>query len=164
VAALDLGLVFDSLYGVTGSVVFTYPGFQYVNAYFAGAGSNGSTVLMPVLASDLGLRPNGRRTLRYAAESYQVYDDDGLGVYFDAMTTGLSGAAAAAQFDAFDPVLNTGAFRTIGPRTTKQLGLTVDASRYRPAQRGQKGWMMVTLEDENGRFQADLIPVGPDLP
>ena len=54
---------------MTGSVITTIDG-DFINAYFAGASTNGSTVLLPVLASDLGLKPNGDRGFRYFADSY----------------------------------------------------------------------------------------------
>jgi hypothetical protein len=78
------------------------------------------------------------------------------------MTTGTSPSQGSitAAYDAFHPVLNNGQFVTLDPRAGTTLHLTVDSSRYRPAQRGQQGWMVVTLEDANGAAQADLVPVG----
>jgi subtilisin family serine protease len=162
VAAIDLGLVFGTLYGVTGSLVTTIDG-QYINAYFAGASTNGSTILLPVLASDLGLKPKGKTGFRYFADSYVLYDDFGpVGdvLFYDMMTTGLRGGSAWAQYDAFRPVLNNGAFKGIQPGKTVSIPLTVDRSRYQPKDKGQKGWMIVSLDDDNGRYQAELIPVG----
>ena len=80
------------------------------------------------------------------------------------MGAGLAGGSAWAHFNAFDPVLNTGAFKTIKSGGTKTIALVVDTDGYQPKSRGQKGWLIVSLDDENGQFQADLVPVGPDLP
>jgi len=119
-----------------------------------------------VLASDLGLKPKGDHTFEWWAESYPLADDDGQAFQFDVMTTGLvgGGANAHAQFDVFDPVLDTGAFKPLKPGAQVTVPLTIDASRYDQKARGQKGWMIVSLDDQNGQFQADLVPVGPDLP
>jgi hypothetical protein len=162
VTAVDLGLVFGTFYGVTGSLITTIDG-DFINAYFAGASTNGSTILLPVLASDLGLKPKGDTGFRYYADSYVLYDDFGpVGdvFFYDMMTTGLQGGSAWAAYDAFKPVVNNGAFKGIQPGKTVTIPLTVDRSRYQPQNRGQKGWMIVSLDDENGRYQAELIPVG----
>jgi len=164
VSAVDLGLVYGTFFGVTGSVVSDAATGQIITAYFAGVGTNGSTILLPVLASDLGLKPNGDRAFRYFGESFTLYDDDGTGVAFDVMTTGLSGGSAWAHFNAFDPVLNTGAFKTLKPGATKSIPLVVDTDGYAPKARGQKGWLIVSLDDQNAQFQADLVPVGPGVP
>jgi hypothetical protein len=81
-------------------------------------------------------------------------------LFYDMMTTGLRGGSAWAQYDAFRPVLNNGAFKGIQPGKTASIPLTVDRSRYQPKDKGQKGWMIVSLDDDNGRYQAELIPVG----
>lgn len=162
VSAIDLGLVFGTLYGVVGSVISTIDG-DLINVYFASASTNGSTILLPVLASDLGLKPKGDTGFRYYADSYVVYDDFGpVGdvFFYDMMTTGLQGGSAWAQFDAFKPVLNNGTFKGLKAGATKPIPLTVDRTRYEPKSKGQKGWMIVSLDDENGRYQAELIPVG----
>lgn len=177
VSAIDLGLVFGDYYGVTGSLVNT-PGGQVLAAYFAGASPNGSTILLPVLASDLGLtvKPSARKGVKakgggnadpgfgYTAESYVMYDDfgpAGVVAYYDVMTTGLRAGGAWARFDPFDPVIsNGGNLKTIKAGATKSIPLAIDPSRYDPEKKGQKGWMIVSLDDENGRYQAELIPVG----
>jgi subtilisin family serine protease len=163
VTALDLGIAFGTFFGVTGSVITTIDN-EFINAYFAGVSTNGSTILLPVLASDLGLKPNGKTSFRYFADSFVLYDDFGpVGspvFFYDMMTTGSQGDGAFAWYDAFKPVLNDGAFKGLQPGRTVTVPLTVDRTRYRPASRGQKGWMIVSLDDENGRYQAELIPVG----
>lgn len=164
VASLDLGLVYGTFYGIAGSVVIDLVTNELITAYFTGAGTNGSTVLLPVLASDLGLRPDGDHTFAYWMESYQLYDDDGLGGYFDVMLTGVAAGGALARFNAFDPVLSNGTIKALKPGVTKRIPLVVDTDGYEPKARGQKGWMIVSLDDQNGQYQADLVPVGPDLP
>ena len=42
---------------------------------------------------------------------------------------------------------------------TATIPLTVDTSTYR-ANRGQKGWLVVTLDDSDGADQADMVMVG----
>ena len=160
VTAIDLGLIFGTYSGITGSLVSDASTGEIINAYFAGVGTNGSTILLPVLASDLGLRPNGDRAFRYFGESFTFYDDDGSGIAFDVMTTGLAGGSAWAHFNAFDPVLNTGAFKTIKSGGTKTIALVVDTDGYQPKSRGQKGWLIVSLLEFIGLFLAALVRVG----
>ena len=81
------------------------------------------------------------------------------------MTTGrVPVGTTLAHFEAFDPVLDDGCLQGASSRASaKTVPLVVDSARYKPTARGQKGWMIVSLDDENGRFQADLVPVG-ELP
>jgi minor extracellular serine protease Vpr len=162
--SIDLGLIFGIFYGVVGSVAIDLGSGSLLGVYFAGAGTNGSTILLPVLASDIGLKPDGDTGFEYWAESYEMYDDDGQVFQFDLMTTGAVAGEGnqLAQFEAFDPVLSTGTFKALAPNVTKSVPLVVDSARYEPTKRGQKGWMIVSLDDENGEFQANLVPVGAD--
>ncbi len=78
VVGVDLGAVlagaFDGRYG---SFVFTAGG-DLVDAFFAAAPMNGSTVLLPVAASSLGMAEDTHNKLRYSTTGFSV-----LGPQFD---------------------------------------------------------------------------------
>jgi hypothetical protein len=161
VAGVDLGLLLGISVGVTASAIIDLDTDALVNLYFATASTNGSTILLPVLASELGLSAKGDQNFEYWVESYDVYDDDGTLFQFDVMTTGDTGAGGdeLAKFNPFAPSINNGQFKILGPGAAKPLPLRVDTSTYQP-KRGQKGWIIVSLDDQNGSSQADFVPVG----
>jgi subtilisin family serine protease len=162
VIGVDTGLLLGTLFGVTASAIINTSTNELVNIYFASAGVNGSTVLLPALASDLGLSRGGDPEFDWWVESYDVYDDDGSLFQFDLMLTGNAQGGDAfqlARYNAFNPALNNGQFRKIPDRQTRNLTLRLARNRYLP-RRGHKGWMVVTLDDASGERQADLIPVG----
>jgi hypothetical protein len=154
-SAFDLGFLFDSLWGITGAIAFDANTGDISSIGFARLGTHGSTVLLPVLASDLGLRPGGDTDFRWWNEAYS-----GDGVASDLMTTGSTTGAELPWFDAFHPALSSGAFKGLRAGATASVPLRLDRARYAPVQRGQLGWMVVSLDDPNGRSQADLVPVG----
>jgi minor extracellular serine protease Vpr len=157
VSAFDLGYLFDSMWGVTGAVAFDAHTGEITSIAFARLSTHGSTLLLPVLASDLGMGPNGDTGFRYWNESYS-----GDGIAADVMTTGSTTGSELSWFDAFHPALSSGTYRPLSNGATATIPLRLDLAAYQPTQRGQLGWMIVSLDDENGQFQADLVPVGPD--
>ncbi len=170
VFGLDAGLVFGVLNGIFVSLIFDAD-FNFVDAFFATAPNNGATMLLPVLASNLGLTEGGDSDFDYIAYSFDVYDEDGTGTLFqfDLMTTKNNPALGSqwARFDAFDHPISNGNFVPLGPGESVEMPLRVEKDGYRPL-RGMKGWMIVTMEDasgqtDRGQDQADLILVG-DLP
>jgi hypothetical protein len=163
VIGVDAGLVLDVFYGIPISLIVNAHTNEITNLYFASAGTNGSTLLLPVLASDIGLTPHGRHNLRYDVTSYAVADGSGSADQADLMTTGAdpSNGNPRAAFNAFYPVVNNGAFVGVNPGADAKLRLALDWSRYHPRERGQLGWMIVSLDDREGAAQADLVSVGP---
>ncbi|MDQ3493074.1 MAG: S8 family serine peptidase [Chloroflexota bacterium] len=164
VVGLDIGLIFGVFQGVYGSFVFD-ENFALVSVYFATAPNNGGTMLLPTLASDLGLDSTNDE-LSYIVESFEVYDGADDQFQFDQATTSIdpTNGSVWAHYTAFDPVLSNGNFVPLEPKVAADIELRVNKDGYDP-RLGHKGWMIVTLEDESGgdqdgRFQADLIPVG----
>jgi len=161
VAALDLGLLgLDE--GVLGAVAFDALTYDVYALWYAAGGTNGSTVLLPILASELGLSSGGNEAFRYWANAWTIYDDEGTGLFVDVMDTGQreQQEAYGAHVNVFDPVLNQGWFQPLKPGAATTIELTLDPNRYDPIERAHKGWMVVSLDDGYGAAQADLIPVG----
>lgn len=166
VAGVDAGLVFGFLEGVYISVIVDLSTNLIVDAFLATAPNNGATMLLPVLASELGLDPAGDTDFDYWAESYEVYDDEGLTFQFDLALTGDTepNGSELARYDAFDHPISNGDFLFVDPDASVTIPLSVSKTGYQPLN-GMKGWMIVTMEDENGQtdkgqHQADLIYVG----
>ncbi|MFO1541102.1 MAG: S8 family serine peptidase, partial [Chloroflexota bacterium] len=165
IAALDLGLLgLDE--GVLGAVAFDAVTLDVYAVWFAAGGTNGSTVLLPILASELGLSSGGDEAFRYWANAWTIYDDDGTGLFVDVMDTGQREQTEAygAHVNVFDPVLSQGDFRPLKPGASTTIELTLDPTRYDPIERAHKGWLVVSLDDAYGADQADIIPVGELTP
>jgi minor extracellular serine protease Vpr len=116
-----------------------------LDAFLVAAPSNGSTVELPTFASDLGLT---------AGSSSFDYDAAG----FDLLSVSFDVANGVGHFDALDSAISQGDFISLAPGDTASLGVSINTAGFlaNPA----LGWMVVTLDDANGRHQADLVGVG----
>jgi len=162
--AIDDGLL-GGYPGVTAVVAADPETFDVYAYYWAGVGMNASTITLPVLASEIGLSPEGDTSFRYSATGWVFYDDDYTGLWLDAMGTGMNedGASPFAHYDAFAPVLSNGTFTNVNPGGSRTVPLAIDQERYDPLGKSHLGWMVVTMDDAAGEAQADLVPVG-ELP
>ncbi len=123
---VELSLVCDASYNV-------------IAVWYADAPSNGSTLILPALASELGLAPGG------GSFTYKVAAIDGF--------TGVPDlTATSSAFDAFAPAQSTGAFVAVPAHGKVSLPASFTTGA------GVRGWMVVTLDDRNGAAQADLVP------
>lgn len=116
-----------------------------VDAFFADAPENGSTVELPALASDLGLSSTSP-TFSYSVAGFSVENG------------GADFVPGTARFNAFAPTISSGQFLTIPPGSSANLDLSVDRLRFGSAP--ALGWMVVSLDDANGAAQADTIGIG----
>jgi minor extracellular serine protease Vpr len=107
----------------------------------ADAPTDGSIVLMPVLASHLGLSPTNPRF------SYTVnaFDSTGAG-------ESLTGVAS---FNAFSPSISNAMFVPVAPNTTAEVPVSIDPVEFlkTPA----LGFMVVTEDNVSGPGQANLL-------
>jgi hypothetical protein len=145
VVGLDLGSVLlgdDN--GQMASFIFDAAG-NLVNAWLADAPMNSSTILLPALASDIGLGKQ-KGDFDYAVEAISRVHD----VANDTTT--------AASFDIGNPGVSSGFVGSLAPgaSTTAQLSADFDKLRSAPA----LGWLAVTVDDAAGAAQADEIPLG----
>ena len=142
VVGVDLGAVlagaFDGRYG---SFVFTSGGVL-VDAFFAEAPMNGSTALLPVAASSLGLSADVHDKFRYSATGFSV-----LGPQFDVV-------AGNPRFRPWAPTSSQGDFVPLAPGASAPLALSFSASAKADS---TLGWMIVALDDANGAPQANLV-------
>ncbi len=140
IVGIDDGAIFAGAFdGVYLSLVFD-AGFNLIDGYYADAPLNGSTVLLPALASDFGLAPGA------GSFTYQVTAIDGF--------TGIPDQTATSpKFDAFTPAQSTGDFVPVASRA--HLGIPAWYTKGA----GVRGWMVVSLDDANGAAQADLVTV-----
>jgi minor extracellular serine protease Vpr len=144
VVGADLGLVTGGDFnGQLASFVFD-PDGNIVDAFIADAPMNGSTVLLPALASDLGLT-SPDSTFSYGLTAFTVRED----------SVAEDDVEGTATFSPFAPAQSTGDVLDLAPGDLRTLELTAD--RKRLAKTPSKGWLVVSLDDANGAGQAERI-------
>ena len=161
VVGVDLGAVLAGAFdGRFASLIIDAETGDLVNAWVAEAPMNGSTMLLPALASDLGIAGSRSaiRPLTFQVFSFSVIpDDDG-----DENTPG-----AALFEDTAPPATLTSFFGlgfpgrgggTPGAVTVPPGGTaSVPVQMVPQGLAGGLGWMIVTHDDPNGPPQADLV-------
>ena len=116
-----------------------------VDAFFAEAPMNGSTALLPVAASSLGLSTRSSTTSSAIdATGFSV-----LGREFDVV-------AGNPRFRPWAPTSSQGDFIPLAPGASAPLTLTASSSAKSD---GTLGWMIVALDDANGAAQAEQVPL-----
>ncbi|MBB4940932.1 subtilisin family serine protease [Streptosporangium album] len=141
----DYGLVTTGdLDGRFGTFVFKTDG-SLVDAWVATAPMNGGTLLMPVLASEVGLTEGASRFTYTAAGFSQVPE-------------GFVDETETAAFDAFAPAISTGAYVPLDPGASSTIQLTVDQAKL--ATTPAKGWLVVTLDNRSGDAEAGQVSFG----
>jgi hypothetical protein len=117
---------------------------QAIVRFFADAPTDGSTILLPVRASDLGLS-EASPTFAYTAESTDLLTDA-----FDIM-------AGKASFNAWRSAISQAQFETVAPNATATVPVSIDLDEWQntPA----LGLMVVTMDNLAGNRQAQVIPV-----
>lgn len=154
----DDGLLFTGFAnGILDALIIDYDTGDLIDGFYAVAPADGSTMIVPALASDFGLKKSGRTSFDYVVDASTQGDT----VFFDEMTTGntASGASEWARFDAWKHPISNGFFKPLKADKVVKVPLKVNADTYRP-NRGHKGWLVVSLDDKNGASQADMLPVG----
>jgi minor extracellular serine protease Vpr len=107
------------------------------------APTDGSTVLMVVLASDMGVTPaNPRFTY-----SLIGFDRDG----------GSELVPGTAAFNAFSPAISNALFVPVGPNLVVDVPVSIDWTEF--AQTPALGFMLVTEDNVSGDDQANLLKI-----
>src|SRR4029077_21089716 len=148
IEAVDRGYLTTPTHSFSGQfvvVVFNLTAGGGVAKFLATAPTDGSTVLLPLVAADAGITAANPRF------SYVVQVTDIPSGNFDAITT-------PASFNAFNSSISTGALLTLPPGTSASVPLVIDRAEFRktPA----LGQMVVSLENRargEGGSQALLL-------
>ena len=149
---IDFGLITTGdLDGRMASFVFDADGNPVgFGGFVADAPANGSTILLPLLASDIG------RTAADSTVDYEVFAQNETGdTAFEDEVDGRG------SLSVFAPAVSSGDFVQMDPGDSGLLDVAVDVNAQ--TDDPSLGWMIVALDDQNGAAQADLVPVG-DLP
>jgi minor extracellular serine protease Vpr len=142
VVGVDLGAVLAGAFnGQYGSFVFD-ANSNLIDVFLAEAPMNGSTALLPVAASSLGLSADAQAKFSYSTAGFSI-----LGPEFDV-------AGGTPRFRPWEPTSSQGDFIPLAPGASAPLTLTSNQSAKSDK---TLGWMVVTLDDANGAAQAELI-------
>ena len=122
---------------------------RVVDAYIADAPMNGSTLLLPTLASNLGLTP---ASAPIAVRAQAV----------DRLTRVVDVLPGIGRWQPFHPAVSNADL--IDLTATSSAPLPVSVSLADQAAQRVLGWLVVTLDDRNGGEQADRVALAPLLP
>jgi minor extracellular serine protease Vpr len=146
VVGVDLGAITaGSFNGQVGSFVFDLRNGGAVVRFLAQAPTDGSTMLLPVLASDLGLS-QAKSAFTYEAVSFSL---EGPGI--DPMD-------GVAGYNPWSPAVTNGQFVTVNPGASAQVQVTFDRNRSRVQE--PLGVMVVSHDNASGEAEAILL-AGP---
>jgi hypothetical protein len=109
----------------------------------ADAPTDGSTVLLPVFASDMGISPTNPRF----TYTMNAFDDTGAS---EALT-------GTAKFNAFTPAISNALFVPVGPNLTVDVPVTINTAEF--AKTPALGFMIVTEDNHSGEDQANLLKI-----
>jgi subtilisin family serine protease len=112
--------------------------------FLADAPTDGSTIVLPVLISDLGLSTASPR-FTYTVKS------------FDQLSNQTDVFNETASFNAFQSSVSTGNFVTVNPNQAIGVTVTVDPTEF--AVTPAKGVMIVTHDNKNGVSEVNLLNI-----
>jgi subtilisin family serine protease len=113
-------------------------------SFFTDAPTDGSTLLLPVFTSDLGLSPSNPR-FSYITQYFNIVDGGGAQV------------PGVASFNAFAPAISTGDFVQVDPGARAVVPISIDPAEQ--ALTPALGVMVVNKENRSGAAQATLLPL-----
>ncbi|HEY5821960.1 MAG TPA: S8 family serine peptidase [Propionibacteriaceae bacterium] len=143
VISVDTGLLTaGALDGTQTSFTLDANTGDLVDAWEAYAPLNGSTVLMPVLASAIGVTA-ASPPLEIGAAG------------FSALGAGNDPVAGSAFYDPFTPALNSGELETLAPGASLKLPVAVDESQL--TSQTAVGWLVISHDDRSGVAEADRV-------
>jgi minor extracellular serine protease Vpr len=117
-----------------------------VDVWVPDAPMNGSTILLPALASELGLTTSSSK-MNYQVATFPIVPE-------------LPGdVTSLGSYAAFGPAVSSGDFFTLAPGQSRTLNLRIDRGKF--AGTTVRGWLAVTLDDANGAAQAEEISAEP---
>ncbi len=145
-AAIDQG-AFEtgSSSGVQITVLVNLATGAAIEEYLVDSPTDGSTLLLPVLASDMGVSPVSPASPRFS------YSETTFNL-LDGTSASLPGSAS---FNAFSSSISNALFVPVAPNATVAVPVSIDPTEWKvtPA-RG----LMIVVEDNPSGAQAELIP------
>jgi hypothetical protein len=105
---------------------------------------NASTILLPVVASSVGVTTANPR-FKYTVQS------------FDLLSTDSDSFDTVAPFNAFQSAVTTGVLETVNPN--KVVGVTVNVNRAEFAKTPPLGLMIVSPDNKNGVREVNLLNI-----
>ncbi len=145
----DLGAVESGVNdGILASFTLDVSTGNIVDAFFADAPMNGSTIELPALASDIGL---SQKSAKPTAFRYTVNA-------FSNVPGGIVDTMGSATFDPFHPAVSSGVLNPDGTPIAVPAGgstslpLMIDKSQQ--AKTPALGWLVASVDDANGAAQA----------
>jgi minor extracellular serine protease Vpr len=146
VVGVDLGVVLTGSFdGRFGSFTIDAKTGAVIDAFFADAPMNGSTVLLPTTMEDLGLQAPAATDFRYWVNGFSIFG-------------GSADTTSAGMYDLAKPGVSTGQFASVAAGASAPIGLTVDYDQARRLQ--ELGWLVANVDDAAGAAQADEVPFG----
>jgi hypothetical protein len=155
VVGVDLGFVLTGVFnGQMASFTINASTGAIIDAFFADAPMNGSTIELPLLASDLGLsgKANGVGPVKQQGSIYRLNAFSLVpGVFVD--------TTASASINPFAPPVSSGDFATLNSGASASFTLSIDQDQAKktPA----LGWLVASVDDANGAAQAAEVPAPP---
>jgi len=145
VIGIDLGLVLAGEFsGEMGSFVFDLETGELSIFFLGVAPTDSSTILLPVLSSQIGLSSENP-SFTYRAESYNLFSN-GFDIIDD-----------TGGYNAYQPPISQGEFLVVAPGETASFEVAVDPETYDRTL--TRGLMVVSFDDRSGRSEAELIRV-----
>ena len=152
VVGFDLGELLTGVNdGRYGSFTIDASTGDIIDAFFADAPMNGSTIELPAIASEIGL---AQKSAKPSAFRYTVNA-------FSLVPGGTVDTTASALFDPFHPAVSSGVLNDDGtPKAVAaggsiSLPLSIDKSQQ--GKTPALGWLVASVDDANGAPQADEV-------
>jgi minor extracellular serine protease Vpr len=152
VAGFDLGAVLTGdNNGQYASFIIDAATGDIVDIWLADVPMNGSTIELPVLASDIGLAQKSAKptAFRYAVNAFSL------------VPGGIVDTTGSALFDPFHPAVSSsvlnpdGTPKAVAAGGSISLPLSIDKSQQ--AKTPALGWLVASVDDANGAAQADEV-------
>jgi minor extracellular serine protease Vpr len=142
----DLGQVETGVNnGILASFTLDVSTGSIIDAYYAEAPMNGSTIELPTLASDLGLSGGFKYTVNA----------------FSNVPGGIVDSTGTAWYNPFYPAVSSADFASVPAGGTASLPLTVNTRLQKKTD--ALGWLVASVDDANGAAQADEVRAPHDL-
>ena len=148
VIGIDYGLITTGAFNGQMAAAIAYWNGSFFDivgvGFLAQASTDGSTILLPVLAADIGLSPANPR-FSYTAQVY------------DLLSNATDAFAKSAKYNAFGSAITDGQYGPIAPNAAIAVPFTVNPTELvlTPA----LGLMVVTQDNKNGKEEANLVKI-----